>query len=498
VVAVDVHLMGAGDAPPRRERRAGRLRRRLASARWRIVGWYVVLLALALLASLLVVRSLLVERVEAQIDADLAQEVDELRALAAGVDPADGEPFAERVDRLFDVFLSRNIPAPNETMIAFVDGRPYLRSVDQPPLRLDRDPELVARWADLAEPQRGHVTTDEVGRVDYLAVPLLLEGDVSGVFVVAAFTELAMADVDEIVRLSAMVGAGALLFGLVLAWSVSSRVLAPVRELTDTARAITDTDLSRRIEVPGDDEVGHLAETFNGMLDRLESAFTTQREFIDDAGHELRTPITIVRGHLELLEDDPAERAETLALVMDELDRMHRMVEDLLLLAKAQQPDFLRLAVVDLAELTAEVHAKARAIAPRGWRLAATDRTQVVLDRQRVTQALVQLAQNAVAHAGEGATITIGSAVRGGRTHLWVADDGPGLPAGADRDRLFARFSRGQGGPRSEGAGLGLAIVRAIAEAHGGTVAVDSIAGAGATFTLVLPLDPQDPRSTTP
>ena len=112
--------------------------------------------------------------------------------------------------------------------------------------------------------------------------------------------------------------------------------------LADTARSISETDLTRRIPVSGRDEIAELARTFNAMLDRLEAAFATQRAFVSDASHELRTPITIVRGHLELLGDDPQERRETIALVTDELDRMSRFVDDLLLLAKAERDDFLR------------------------------------------------------------------------------------------------------------------------------------------------------------
>jgi two-component system, OmpR family, sensor kinase len=127
-----------------------------------------------------------------------------------------------------------------------------------------------------------------------------------------------------------------LLLGSLLAWRLAGRVADPVTALTRTARAISETDLSRRIPVRGRDEVAQLAATFNEMLERLERAFGSQRRFLDDAGHELRTPLTIVRGHLELLEDDPVERRETVALVMDELDRMGRIVNDLLLLAKRE------------------------------------------------------------------------------------------------------------------------------------------------------------------
>jgi len=285
------------------------------------------------------------------------------------------------------------------------------------------------------------------------------------------------------------VGLATLVIGSILAWRVTGGVLRRVRVVTDTARGAS-ADLTRRLEVTGNDEISHLALTFNGMLDQLEELLETQRRFVDDAGHELRTPITVIRGHLELLDDDPEERARTLALVTDELDRMQRIVNDLLVLAKAERPDFLDLAPVPLDRLTEEVGAKARALGERDWQVEAAGGI-VIGDRQRLTQALMQLAQNAVQHTQDGAEIAIGSSMRNGEARLWVRDTGPGIPI-EQRDRIFARFARGAGRRRSEGAGLGLAIVRAIAEAHHGRVEVDSPPGSGAVVSLVIPVDQPD------
>jgi two-component system OmpR family sensor kinase len=239
--------------------------------------------------------------------------------------------------------------------------------------------------------------------------------------------------------------------------------------------------------VHGRDDVAALAETFNAMLDRLERAFAAQREFVDDAGHELRTPITIVRGHLELMGDDPAERDETVRIVTDELDRMSRIVEDLLLLAKAERPDFVTPEPVQLAELTADVYVKARTLGERDWQLAEVADNEAELDPQRITQAMVQLAQNAVQHTTPGQTIRIGSRADGPRIELYVADSGPGVQP-QDAEVIFERFRRGTArrGARVSGAGLGLSIVRAIAEAHGGQVRLHNTEGGGATFVLTL------------
>ena len=158
-----------------------------------------------------------------------------------------------------------------------------------------------------------------------------------------------------------------LLIASALAWVVAGRVLAPLRVLSDTARSIGESDLTRRIPTSGTDELAELGRTFNAMLDRLEAAFDSQRAFVSDASHELRTPITIVRGHLELLGDDPEERRETIALVTDELDRMSRFVDDLLLLARAERDDFLRVSEVELGALTDELAEKASALGKRSW-----------------------------------------------------------------------------------------------------------------------------------
>ncbi|HEX2403600.1 MAG TPA: HAMP domain-containing sensor histidine kinase, partial [Acidimicrobiia bacterium] len=272
-------------------------------------------------------------------------------------------------------------------------------------------------------------------------------------------------------------------------WVVAGRVLEPLRLLNQTARTITETDLTQRILVRGDDELAGLARTFNEMLDRLQQAFATQRAFIDDAGHELRTPITIIRGNLEVSGDDPDEWQGAKPLVLDELDRMGRIVDDMLLLAKAEQPDFLQLGPIDLAEFTEEVAAKVRPLADRDWKLEEKAHVVIDADRQRLTQAMVNLARNAVQHTAPGDLIALGSSANGGAARIWVRDQGPGV-ALDQHDLIFKRFARGRGSRRaSDGAGLGLSIVRAIAETHGGRVELTSAPGFGATFMLVLPFE---------
>ena len=479
----------SGDsARPLRDRlrpRRGRLSP--PSLRLRVLAWFVLLLAAATLASVLVTRQVLLSRLDQRIDAELVQESLELRKLVAdGVDPETGEGFGPDVRRIFTVYLERNVPSPNEALITFVDGKPFLRSAQVVPFRLDQDPELVARWGAVRGPDRDQIQTP-AGRVEFLAVPLQAGGRTSGVFVAAIFRDRQQAEADAAVRAATAVGLAVLLLGSLLAWRLASNVADPVAALTRTARSITETDLSRRIPVRGRDEVAQLAATFNEMLNRLERAFGSQRQFLDDVGHELRTPLTIVRGHLELLEDDPEDRRETLDLVMDELDRMRRIVNDLLLLAKREQSDFLNLTTVEVGALTEELHAKVAALGTQQWELDGRGRGVVVADRQRLTQAVVQLAQNAVRYGGEDGPIALGSVVADGEARFWVRDHGPGIPP-EQQEQLFERFRKGPGRPWSEAAGLGLAIVKAIAEAHHGRVEVLS-PGSGSTFTLVIPVD---------
>ena len=160
---------------------------------------------------------------------------------------------------------------------------------------------------------------------------------------------------------------------------------------------------------------------------------------------------------------------------------MNRFVEDLLTLAKAERPDFLLRSELDLDLLTDELMAKARKLAPRDWRLEHTGAGLLTADRQRLTQAVMNLAHNAVKHTREGDTIALGSALDGHDAKIWVADTGPGIAA-TDQERIFERHVSGD-----DGAGLGLAIVKTIATAHGGRIELESEPGQGARFTIVVP-----------
>ena len=447
----------------------------------------MLLLAVALTAALLIQRSFLLDQVVTDSDLALDQEVGELRQLAAGVNPETGEPFAGDTQSIFDTFLDRNVPLADEAVITIVDGVPYKSDVLG---SFFVETDLMTHWSTLDQSERDQVDT-ELGPVRYLAVPLLAGDQVGGIFVVGVLLENQLSQVEGVVRVGALVLGSIFVIATAVAWVAAGEVLRPLRLLSEAARSITETDLSQRIPVEGDDEIADLARTFNEMLDRLEEAFATQRAFVDDAGHELRTPITVIRGQLEVLGDDPQEREETIQLVTGELDRMSRIVEDLLVLARAEQPDFIQAHPIDLAEFADELAVKASSLSGRKVALTVVDPAVVHGDRQRLTQAVMNLVGNAFEHTRPDVNVSLGAHANGTWTRISVTDDGQGIAAD-ERQRLFERFARGRSGRRrTEGAGLGLSIVKAIAEGHGGTVELET-GDQGSTFTIVIPTEGPD------
>ncbi|WP_051063295.1 sensor histidine kinase [Ilumatobacter nonamiensis] len=470
--------------------------RRRAGLRLRIVVGFVLLLASVLAFVLFATRQVLLSELDQKVAAALNQEVEELRLLADGTDPETGEPFADDVQALFDTFLSRNVPSDDEAFYTLVDAEPYRASSGA--LALADDHPMVEEWRRAVDSTNGTGSTD-LGDARYLVVPLVHDGDVLGAFAVVSFPGDERDQLLSGVRTAAIIGVIALAIAAVIAWAAAGRILRPVREITTASRRITETDLSERIPVDGADELAELGRTLNEMLDRLENGFSSQRRFLDDVAHELRTPITIAQGHLDLIEhDDPGERRETVALVTDELERMSRYVGDLLVLAKADRPDFLGVGPVDLGELTTTLLHRVSTLGDRTWTVESSPppgMVAIVADEGRLSQAMLNLASNAVQHTMADDEIRIGAElidapeVHGGPwARLWVRDSGPGV----DPDvlpTLFDRQTRSASSRvrRPDGMGLGLSIVDAIARAHGGYPEVQSSVGAGATFAVVIP-----------
>jgi signal transduction histidine kinase len=485
------------EADSAEENRLGRKRGLFWEARTRILACYLALMAFFVGISIPLFYQLVFYQVDRRVRDDLAEEIEAFEEFIEERAARDATLSEDDTAALFDAFLSRVLPEDDTFLLTFLDGQFYRASTLALPEPLQRDSELLNRWAQLTESDRGTKPTADpaLGNLLYIAEPILQDGQVVGGLVAVHTTAGERQEAMGVVILVVQVLLGVLLLAVILAWVASWRILTPVRSLAQAARSISETDLTQRIPMRGSGEMADLAKTFNEMMERLEAAFKSQRDFINDAGHELRTPITIIQGHLELLDpDDPQEREETLALVTDELSRMSRFVEDLILLAKTRRPDFLKLETIEIGSLTEELYAKAKGLAPRNWQLQSTGNGQIVADRQRITQAVMNLAQNATQHTTEDKTIALGSALDRSYAYFWVRDTGEGI-APDDRERIFDRFARAANSRRrSEGAGLGLSIVRAIAQAHGGRVELFSRQGTGSKFTLVLPLEPPHKR----
>jgi signal transduction histidine kinase len=504
-------------------------------ARTRILVWYILILTFAIGVSVPLFRQLLFTNIDTRVRRELAEQREDFRNLLAGnsdfedpdqdddkvgeqnkglekieasqtsqiarpASPSSKAPrfttprTKEQLQQFFDLYMAHRLPEDDVYFIAFINGQFYKSSPRARPADLKEDSPLMQRWAQQAQAQQSEQLSQdpEVGSILYLVEPIQVGDQRLGVFVIAHGTAGERAEGLEATLVAAQVAGVVLLLALLLVWLAAGRVLQPLQTLATTVAAIGESDLTRRLPVQGQGELARLATQFNDMMNRVETAFASQRNFVNDAGHELRTPITIIRGHLELMDVDSVEQEETLALVMDELDRMTRFVDDLILLAKAERPDFLQLETIEAETLAQELFAKARALAPRNWVLEEVARGQITVDRQRLTQAIMNLAHNATQHTKPTDTIALGAAIGKGKIHFWVRDTGTGIPL-ADQRRIFERFARASHQRRqSEGAGLGLTIVKAIAVAHRGEVTVRSQLGEGSTFAIVLPQEPTD------
>jgi signal transduction histidine kinase len=476
-------------------------------ARTRIVLSYVGIILIFVGVAIPLIRQQIIAQVDTRVRADLNEEMEEflellvegpgtedeslIKGLREDNQPIpDGYPTTDKeLESLLEIHLKRRIPEDDMFLISFVNRNFNRSSPRALPGILSQDSTLMKEWATLNHPEQGEQKLTETPYQGLLhrAEPIKLNGKVLGVFVVAHTTGGEQKEALEAFLIMVQVLMIGLGLALLLIWWAAGRVLAPLRVLSTTAHEISETDLSKRLPAEGNGEIAELSQTFNEMMDRLESAFESQRNFVNDAGHELRTPITIIQGHLELMGDDPQEREETIALVLDELDRMSRLVNDLVLLAKSERVDFLRPEQVEAEVFMREMYLKASALSSdRNWHLENKAVGEIQVDRQRITEAILNLTENAVQHTVSGNTIILGSNVQN-KNVFWVKDTGEGiLPK--EQQRIFERFARvAHTRRRSDGSGLGLSIVKAIAEAHGGHVMLQSNPGTGSTFTLVIP-----------
>ncbi|MEM8503966.1 MAG: HAMP domain-containing sensor histidine kinase [Cyanobacteria bacterium P01_D01_bin.1] len=466
--------------------------------RTRILLLYAVLLLLLSSLAVPLFTYLLFTSVDSRVRESVDEEQDAFFDAYADweVEP---NQTTEDLEDFVDQFLQSTIPEDDNFQIILIDGEFYRSSPFYLLDPLKPGSELFERWQTVTEFVIAQESTDSpsVGSILYTAAPIMVDDEQRGVFVVAHTTAGERQEALAGVYLFALFAIATVLISLLLSWTAAGRLLRPITTLSKTAQSISESDLNQRILAPtGHDELSELTNTFNAMMDRIQSAFDSQRAFINDAGHELRTPITIIQGHLELMDGDPQERQETMELVMNELDRMGRLVSDMILLAKSERPNFLQLETFLVRAFAEELLVKAQALADRRWLLVGDEAGDMVGDRQKLTGAMLNLLRNAAQHTQATDSIEIGycfSAANGQNSYrespveFWVRDTGEGISPD-DQQRIFARFARGKHQQRrSEGSGLGLAIASTIADAHGGCIQLTSQPGKGATFRIILP-----------
>jgi signal transduction histidine kinase len=302
---------------------------------------------------------------------------------------------------------------------------------------------------------------------------------------------------DAIARLTALVAVGGPILIAALAllgWLLAGAALRPVERLRAEASALSLAEPSRRLPVPETgDELQRLAETLNGMLDRVYEALERERRLVDEASHELRTPLGVVQAELDLALREPRSREEleaALRSITQETERLRRLTEDLLVLARSDRGRIpVHRADVDLSEILERV---AREFADRASRAGVEIRVtgapvRARLDGDRVRQAVENLVANAIRHADRGGIVEVTAVREADALRIVVRDPGPGFAEDV-LDRAFEPFARADGDRANDGAGLGLAIVRAVAEAHGGSATARNLDGGGAEVSIEVPV----------
>ena len=447
----------------------------------RLMLLYGLLLSLALAVVLVAVSQLFVGQLSRSLDRDLAEEIPEFSAAAAQ------RPAAMSLGAFAETYVQTHLLARGASLVIEIAGTPPAESPGTP-----HGVAQVSAW--LARPPGSTVLeTVSVGGQPYrmLASPIIVDGRTQGVLVATSSLARLQAQSREALLVTGLEAGAALLITLFGTYLLLRRVLLTVDRVTAAARATTHEQLGMRLGYQGaDDEVGRLARTFDDMLGRIEQAFRAQRQLLSETSHQLRTPLTVIRGHLEVLRRggfrDPAETEETVALVLDELNRTVVLVDQLLLLGRAMEPDSLVEEEVDLRSFMADLYEAAQALAPRRWSLGPVPDAVVLVDREKLRGALLNLVDNAVKATTPDQFVSL-DAHCGTELVLAVSDGGRGIPA-EEQARLFERFVR-TGDRSTRGAGLGLAIVRAVAEAHGGHASLESSPGAGTVVRIVLPKD---------
>lgn len=458
------------------------------SVRTRIVAAITVVAAIGLLAVGASVYFVERQRIFSQVDARLQDNLESARFIVNEGEEGDGI-WASSSDALAAV-VQRMSPDDNTGAMGMVDG--VITVV--PGTQLDLDLQHQAKFAQhvdrLLDESLPFIATyaDRDDRWRYLAAPIVVHDSPAPtevVFVLVYDLNAELAEINVPARMFLLASGITLIVIAATGTIVATRLLRPLRQMRETAARISARSLDERLPVVGNDDVAELSQTMNDMLDRIDDALDSQRQLLSDVGHELKTPITIVRGYLEVMDPaDPDDARETQELAVDELDRMGQLVQDLASAAALHGPSPVQPRLVDTADLVQQIVRKAQGIVGADVSIGPVADSVASLDPARITQAMLQLSQNAVTHGG--GRLEIGSHAADGWIEFWVRDFGPGVPDDA-KQQVFERFNRGMDAAGHTGSGLGLHIVQVIAKAHGGWAEVRDASEGGALFVLRVP-----------
>lgn len=466
------------------------------SVRSRVLAGMLGLITMAFIVTGSVVYILELATMDSRIDDSLKRSVHEFRVLAARSSDPTVFPDPVTADALLYTAMQHTLPAKHEGMLSLVNEKVRWTAPDVVDLRLEDDPGFIA-WATQNASHTEVIVqsvTTPLTTYRVVSVPVTLDNQTGPAHLIFAYDYLAeKRALNQGFTMYLLVGLVVLVIAAITGWLLVGRFLRPIGLLRDTARQISESDLTQRIEVVGRDDLAELTATVNAMLDRLENAMTSQRQLLDDVGHELRTPVTIIQGHLELMDPlDAQDVGQSRDIALAELHRMSFLINDLVTLAKSNRIDFVQPVATNVGVLLDDLLDKARPLGDRTWKIGHRDEATAFLDPQRITQAMLQLCSNAVKFSDPGSNIVLGTRIdetSPGRNTLrfWVRDEGIGIEP-KDQAKIFERFGRGHNSKRTEGSGLGLNIVAAIAAAHQGTVSVSSEQGIGSTFIIEVPL----------
>jgi two-component system, OmpR family, sensor kinase len=483
----------------------GRALRRLAPAglRWRLAGWVALVTLIGTGITFVAVYSGTGAQLRHQIDQEISGDASELAHNLTLADAGSTRRLSQAATRYI---RDQPFKATSTLLFAMVPGAGT--STNRPELFASNTPDSGETLAEQDQEDRltrkllaardgySTVVLPDVGELRLLKRPVRVAGALQVTIGVGEPLASVAHAQRSVARAFLMAGVLALAGVILASFLVGNRVSRPLRRMASVAARVDAGDLHPRIHDVGTqgDEVKVLADAFNHMLDRLTEAFAGQRAFLADASHELRTPLTVIRGQLEVLASEEAPSASEVRrverLAQAEIARITRLVDDLLLLAKTEQTQFLRTDSIDLPSYVSELWDGMSLLARRRFELGAVPAGTLRADPDRLAQALRNLVGNAIDHTADKQGLVRMRVERasGGRVRFIVEDDGPGISL-EEREHVFHRFHRIETARSrsSSGTGLGLAIVRAIADAHGGTVRASESPERGARIELELP-----------